>query len=184
MTLPDATGEGVRLLWLLRHAKAAADPPRSGNDHDRPLAPRGRRDATALGLRLASGELGFSGRELPAIALCSTARRTTETAERVTAALAVPIDRRRRLYYGAPADLLAEVWSMDDAVPAVLLVGHNPAIHTLALDVLSPDDAGRDAIGARGFPTCALAVCRLAGRRWRDVTEGTGRLAAFVAPPY
>ena len=46
--------KGSRTLWLLRHAKAVTDPPPGGSDFDRVLAPRGRRDATALG-RLFAG---------------------------------------------------------------------------------------------------------------------------------
>ena len=43
------TGLMPRTLWLLRHAKTVTDPPHGGTDFDRVLAPRGRRDATALG---------------------------------------------------------------------------------------------------------------------------------------
>ena len=49
-----AHAKGSRTLWLLRHAKAVTDPPPGGSDFDRVLAPRGRRDATALG-RLFAG---------------------------------------------------------------------------------------------------------------------------------
>ena len=44
-------------MWILRHAKAAAEPPAGGRDRDRPLTARGRRDAAALGARLAAGGL-------------------------------------------------------------------------------------------------------------------------------
>lgn len=185
MTASKAGGEGGRLLWLLRHAKAAPDPPPGGTDHDRPLAPRGRRDAAALGQRLGAGDLGFAGTDLPAVVLCSTAIRTTETAERVTSRIPVTIDRRRRLYYGSPADVLAELWTMDDLVRSVLVVGHNPTTHTLALDLLAPEDTGgRATLEARGFPTCALAVYRVGAARWRDVVAGTGTLVGYFTPPY
>jgi phosphohistidine phosphatase len=105
---------GGRLLWLLRHAKAAADPPAGGSDHERPLAPRGRRDAAALGLRLRAGDLGFGAAAQPDLLLASTATRTTETAAKVVASLGVPVDRRRRLYYGSPTEVLAEIRTLDD----------------------------------------------------------------------
>lgn len=174
-------GTDGRLLWLLRHAKAATDPPSGGTDHERPLAPRGRRDAAALGQRL--GSLGFSAGELPETVLCSTATRTTETAERVVAGLDAAVALSRRLYYGAPSDLLAEVQMVDDAVRSVMVVGHNPATHELAVAMLADEDTtGRQELET--FPTCALAVFRLPEPRWQDIEEGTATLAGFFTPPY
>ena len=51
--------KGSRTLWLLRHAKAVTDPPPGGSDFDRVLAPRGRRDATALGRLFAGPGVGL-----------------------------------------------------------------------------------------------------------------------------
>lgn len=171
------------LLWLLRHGKAAADPPAGGTDHDRPLAPRGRRDAAALGLRIRSGDLGFGAGATPQLLLASTAARTTETAERVAAAIGVPVDRRGRLYYGTTTDVLAEVRTLEDEVRSVMVVGHNPATHSLALELLSEDDdAGRAALGA--FPTCAVALFQAGVTRWRDLAQGTATLEGFARPPY
>ena len=70
-------------LWLLRHAKTVPDPPAGKTDHERPLAPRGRRDADALARRLEADRLGFKAADLPGLVLCSTAVRTVQTAERV-----------------------------------------------------------------------------------------------------
>src|SRR5580698_2894296 len=74
-----------RTLWLLRHAKAVADPPPGGDDFDRVLSPRGRRDAEALGRLIGpSGKgLGLGKIQLPAVAFVSPAARTTTTAELV-----------------------------------------------------------------------------------------------------
>ncbi len=81
---------GGRTLWLLRHAKTVTDPPPGGADFDRVLAPRGRRDATALGRLFAgSGEgLGPALKRAPRpqVALVSPAARTAATAELVLAA--------------------------------------------------------------------------------------------------
>jgi phosphohistidine phosphatase len=177
-------GHGAeRFLWLLRHAKTDPEPPRGGTDHDRLLVPRGRRDATALGLRLRAGDLGFGAGATPELVLTSTAARTTETGALVVAALGTPLERRRRLYYGSPTDLLAEVRSVDDEVRAVMVVGHNPAIRSLALELLAPDDrAGHEALAA--FPTCAVALLRVGVRRWRDLSYGEATLEGFARPPY
>ena len=65
---------GTRRLILLRHAKSDwPDVP----DRDRPLAKRGRRDAPKIGRWLR--EHGY----LPDIVICSDARRTRQTWDRV-----------------------------------------------------------------------------------------------------
>src|SRR5205807_6758594 len=69
----------VHTLMVLRHAKAAGEP--GVNDHERPLAGRGRRNATAVGQWLLTQGLA------PDRVLCSSSRRTRETWERVSAAL-------------------------------------------------------------------------------------------------
>ena len=67
-------------LILFRHAKAERDS-ESGDDFDRPLAPRGRSEAKAMGEQLAA--LGFR----PDLVLISPALRTRETWELAAEAL-------------------------------------------------------------------------------------------------
>ena len=95
-----------RTLWLLRHAKAVTDPPPGGSDHDRVLAPRGRRDASALG-RLFAGHGEGLGPDLkgvppPAVALVSPAARTAQTADLVLAHMAPPPEAASRRSSTAP----------------------------------------------------------------------------------
>jgi phosphohistidine phosphatase len=61
----------MKNLLLLRHAKSAW--PDGVEDHDRPLAERGRRDAPRMGAYMA--DVGIE----PNVALVSSARRTQET---------------------------------------------------------------------------------------------------------
>ena len=187
----DAADQPGRLLWVLRHAKAVADPPPGGTDHDRPLAPRGRRDAEALGRRLAAAadRLGFEPADLPRVVLCSTARRAAETAERVLAAglgaAGATPDLRHRLYQASPEEVLEEVRTVDDAVPSVMVVGHNPTLGRLVVAMIADDDEpGRRSLGEGAFPTCGLAVYRLPAGRWQDVAAGTGAMAGWWSPPY
>lgn len=166
------------IFWLLRHAKAV--PPTGGTDHERPLAPRGRRDADALGRRLCEDRLGLALADLPGLVLCSTATRAVQTAERVLANLTSPpqVDHRRALYGAPPEQVLDQVRTVDDGVGSVMVVGHNPTAHALAIAM------DRDKVAQRSFPTCALAVYRLPIDRWIDVAEGTGSLLGLFAPPY
>lgn len=173
-----STPGGSRTLWLLRHAKAAPGAPSGGADHDRPLTARGREDAAALGRLLPS-----LGHPLPEVVLTSTARRTVETAERVAMSLDVVPDRRRRLYYGSPDDVLDELGTVDAAARSVMVVGHNPTTHQLALELLGADDAsGRAALSS--FPTCGLAVLVVRDGDWGGLAPRTASLAEVRRPPY
>ena len=65
---------------------------------------------------------------------------------------------------------------------ALLLVGHNPGMHELALMLAgSGDDAGRKAL-ADNLPTSGLAIFDFAVDDWGDVAFRRGRLAKFVSP--
>lgn len=116
----------MKRFTLLRHAKSSwAD---SGlTDHDRPLAPRGLRDAPRMGRRLA--ELGLE----PALVLSSTATRARQTAELVAQALACPrIATDGTIYLASPATLLDVLMRQSDAIGELIVVGHNPGFTDFA----------------------------------------------------
>src|SRR5688500_18990110 len=87
----------MKTLLMLRHAKA--EPPDEGmSDRDRPLAPRGEKEAPQLGYWLRDQEL------MPAAILASSAARAKATAELVAAACAFPGEVRYydQLYMALP----------------------------------------------------------------------------------
>jgi phosphohistidine phosphatase len=181
----------VRTLWLLRHAKTVTEPPPGGTDFDRVLAPRGRRDAIALGELFAGhGEgLGaaFEGVPRPAVALVSPAARTSETAELVLGAMAEPASCRydQDLYGAEPDEVLAFVRSLPDEAAAAMVVGHNPTAYFLSQGLLSPRDKKGLSLAVRqGFPTCALGVYTFPVEHWADVTTRSATLVTLVVPPY
>src|SRR5580704_13222066 len=105
----------TRTLWLLRHAKTVTNPPAGGADFDRVLAPRGRRDGTALG-RLFAGKGEGLGPALktvprPKVALVSPAARTRATADLAFADMADPPEcfYYDGLYGADPDEVLAYV---------------------------------------------------------------------------
>jgi phosphohistidine phosphatase len=177
-----------RTLWLLRHAKAVADPPDGGDDFDRVLAPRGRRDAEALGRLFAQHGTGFSlgGEPLPQVAFVSPAARTMATADLVLDGVAPPPRRTSPadLYGGDPEAVLNHLRRLDDGVTSAMVVGHNPVAQWLALELLHIDDEGRDEIVRRGFPTCALGIYRLEVARWADVKGQCAVLFDLLTPPF
>jgi phosphohistidine phosphatase len=163
----------VHTLYLLRHAKSSWAEPTLA-DSERPLAPRGRRDAT-----LVAEHLRRIGCE-PELVLCSPAVRTRETLELVRPALGGPrVMLEGELYAASPDELLARIRLVPDAVASVLLVGHNPGLHELALTLASTGDE-LERLEAK-FPTAALATLALAGS-WSRLAPAEAKLAAYVVP--
>jgi phosphohistidine phosphatase len=156
-----------RHLLLLRHAKSSWDDP-SLADHDRPLAPRGRKAATLI-----RAHLRRSGIEMSLI-LCSSARRTVQTLELVAPGGEVAIEDE---LYGASADgLLTRLREVPDHDSAVMLIGHNPAMQDLAAGL-----AAGAGLGEQKFPTAALATLAFTGL-WRELDWGSADLIEFVRP--
>jgi phosphohistidine phosphatase len=169
----------MRQLLLLRHAKSSWDDA-STPDRDRPLNPRGRRSAAIM--RQAMNDLGL----VPDVVLVSTARRTMETLEALEpwddTPLVEPMDS---LYLANPIQLTAALHTVAETVRSVLLIGHNPGMHDLALSLVGPKlfastSQAEQALVA-GFPTGALAEFVIAGSWW-ELREGGGRLVRFLTP--
>ncbi|HEV3228297.1 MAG TPA: histidine phosphatase family protein [Solirubrobacteraceae bacterium] len=157
-------------LFLLRHAKSSWEDP-GLDDHERPLAPRGRRAAMAM-----AGHLARAGVE-PELVLCSTARRARETLERLSPGGEVLIESE--LYGASPTQLIERLRRVPDAVDSVMLIGHNPAMQSLAIS-LAVAGGERERV-ERKFPTGALATLVFHGG-WGELQPGSAELVAFVRP--
>ena len=179
-----------RTLWLLRHAKTETDPPTGGTDFDRVLAPRGRRDAKALGRVFAAGhaELGVPRSvPLPGVALVSPAARTAATADLVLAGLAAPPEIRleKELYTAEPEEVVDLVRTLPDEVASAMVVGHNPTAHELSQGLIASDDKkGLGLAARRAFPTCALGIYRFRVEHWDEVVLRGAKLLSLLVPPY
>ena len=163
-------------LIVMRHAQAGELP--GGPDSERALRERGRRDAGAAGRWLRGN--GF----VPEAVICSSARRTRQTWQYLSAELgpgggpgpgagpgpACTADPR--LYRADVADLLEIIAETAAPVASLMYIGHNPAAAQLAADLTEarPD-----------FPAAAIAVIDLAGP-WADIAPGAGELVATWIP--
>jgi phosphohistidine phosphatase len=164
----------MKRLYLLRHAKSSWDHPGLA-DHDRPLAPRGRRAAKLIAEHLRRKGIA------PALVLCSSAQRTRETLERIAPALGekVPVQIERELYAASEHRLLKRVRAVEESVESLMLIGHNPGVEQLALSLAASGE--KLAAVRRKYPTGALATLEFAGR-WRELGSGRAELADFVTP--
>jgi phosphohistidine phosphatase len=170
----EARMPGTKRLFVLRHAKSSWDDP-GLDDHERPLAPRGRRACAGMAEHIRTAGIA------PDVVLCSTARRTRETLEGVDP----PGERliEDALYSASAQDLLDRLHRLPDDVGSVMLIGHNPAVQMLVLRLARRDDeqqSGRAAV-ERKFPTGALAALTFECD-WEELGPGSARLAAFLRP--
>jgi phosphohistidine phosphatase len=166
----------MRTLYLLRHAKSASDEA-SLEDHDRPLAPRGRRAARAMAGHFRELEAD------PELILCSSSVRTRETLDLLMPGFAATplLAIERGLYLAGAESMLARLRRVEDRVGRVLLLGHNPGLHELALLLAQGGPAKLRGQLARKFPTAALATYRVEAG-WSELAPETARLAAYVTP--
>jgi phosphohistidine phosphatase len=162
-----------RRLVLIRHAKSADGP----IDIERPLAPRGRRDAPAIGRFLHDASI------VPDLVVVSPATRAGQTWKAVRRALPeVRASVDERIYDNTVEALLAVVHGTDAEVRTLGLVGHNPSFEELAgaLDDGSGDTDARRRMHEK-FPTSAVAVFAVP-TAWADVQPATATLTAFEVP--
>jgi len=165
----------MHTLYLLRHAKSSWSDP-ALPDRERPLAPRGRRDAKRVAEHLV--RLGVE----PGLVLCSAAVRTRETLQLVRPALGATtsVVLEDELYAAAADTLLERLRAVPDGVASVLLIGHNPGLQDLALLLAS---AGEELAPLEAkFPTAALATLAVPKAGWSELSPGDAVLAAFVTP--
>lgn len=167
----------LRRLLLLRHAKSSWDEP-GLTDHQRPLAPRGRRAARDVGLFIRSQGL------LPQRIIASDSCRTRQTAEIVFAdpAQRPPIAWLSALYLASARQILALIGQQEDEAASLLVLGHEPGMGVLANELAAFGDDGERAAMAAKFPTAALAVIAFRAERWRHIAAGEGQLIRFVRP--
>jgi phosphohistidine phosphatase len=152
----------MRRLILFRHAKTEARSD-DGDDFSRRLIERGRKEAAVMAQVLA--EAGF----LPDLALVSPATRARETWDQM--AVVFPrarLELRKDLYDATPEELAAEAETDVEGADTVIIVGHNPGLQELAVNLLIDNGGSHHDIErlSAGFPTCAAAVFTLdaAGR--------------------
>ena len=159
-------------LVLIRHAKSAEGP----RDIERPLAPRGERDARAIAAVLLNAKV------VPDRVIVSPAQRARQTWQGVQAGLPEAIDLviDDRIYDDGVDALLEVIREVPSSVRTVALVGHNPSFEDLAheLDDGAGDDAARREM-QRKFPTSAVAVFEPSGA-WSEVAPRSATLRLFA----
>ena len=148
----------MRRVYLLRHAKSSWKHPELA-DRDRPLAGRGKRAAKAIAKHMRAQELE------PELVLCSTAgARGDARADRARARAQAGAGRRASCTARVPTICSRACAACPTMSGSVLVIGHNPGIHELALELAgsAPELTGK-------FPTAALATLAFHGSAWGEL---------------
>jgi phosphohistidine phosphatase len=166
----------MRRLMLLRHAKTERAQP-GERDRDRKLTKRGRSDAPLIGAYMVRHGL------VPDLALVSSATRAQETWALIANCFATaPAAINEERIYNADPQRLMELLTETEAAKSLIVVGHNPGLHDLAVQLIASGDVeARERIG-EGLPTSGLVVIDLAFDDWSRLHPHAGRLERFVSP--
>lgn len=164
-------------LVLLRHAKAEHGG--SLDDHLRPLALTGRKQASQVGTGLQAAGL------VPDLVLVSSSVRTRQTWDLVRAALGVPAEAARfsdEVYSAGVRSLLGLLREIEESAGTVLVVGHEPTVSQTAAALAAPDSDESALARVRvGVPTAAYSVLEIAGP-WATLEPDAARLLRVVSP--
>ena len=163
----------MHTLHLLRHAKSSWDD--DEDDHRRTLDKRGREAAALVGKTLpkVAGDLD--------LVLCSTALRARETAELALRGYkpAPRILYEEGLYLATSAMLLQRLRQLDEKNETVIVIGHNPGLHELAIALATPGSPGFSTLANGKFPTGVRVSFAIAGS-WAEIDGTRHKLVDYV----
>lgn len=160
----------MKELLVIRHGKSSWDNP-DLDDHERPLAKRGRKAAPTMGARLRECDA------VPQRMVTSDALRARETATGVAEAAGVgadAVDHEPRLYTADAATVLAVVRDLDDRFERIAIVGHNPALHEFVHRI--------GELRVDKLPTAAVVHLRFAVSGWSAVDWGSAEVVDYDYP--
>ena len=168
----------MRRLYLMRHGKAQAGMPPGGGDLERALVGRGRKESQWM------GAFCRDQAQPPTLILCSPSRRTVETCDAFCEGFGEGLPRRvvDGIYMGSPSSLLYAVAEAGGSEGGVLVIGHNPGIHALALALGGRGPGPAYAQLSSRFPTAALAVLETGIDDWAALRAGSAQLVSFKIP--
>lgn len=153
-----------REIILLRHAHADNAASAAANDTDRGLSGRGISEARDAGHWLREHHA------LPALVLCSPARRARQTLAEALGDVAAQDEQR---IYDATAGELASLVDEHVDTPRLMLVGHNPGFETLVALLVTGQSGD-----FRGVPPGGVVWLELDGL----AEPGSAVLKAFWSP--
>ena len=160
----------MKTIHLIRHAKSSWSHPQL-SDVDRPLNNRGQRACRIMAQPILNAGCGFEH------VFCSVAKRTQLTIEGLSDSIPdmdITWHMEEALYTFSWEHLYGWVHRLDDAMDAVVILGHNPAITDFC------NEMGNTYIP--NVPTCGYAQLVFPISSWRELSTGSGKLVTFLTP--
>ena len=162
----------MKRLMILRHAQTA--PAGEGGDRERKLTPQGLEDARMR------GETMKAKNYVPDFILCSPVTRTRQTLDQIAATLGkIQTEFQKVIYEGGYDEILSLVRSVDDSCMALLVVGHNPAIHQFAASMAREDHDLMNSLSS-GYAPATLTVLDVPRASWADLQPGENSIIDLI----
>ncbi|MEL6717517.1 MAG: histidine phosphatase family protein [Bacteroidota bacterium] len=158
----------MKTLYFIRHAKSSWDDP-SLRDFDRPLNPRGKRDAPKMANYL--NDLKIQ----PDLIISSPAKRAQSTARIFQKTLGnPPLQLERDIYEANVFDVFRIIQEIEEEHSVVFIFGHNPTFTSIA------NQFTEELI--MNVPTCGIAKIESNIDSWKNFSRTEGKLTAFYYP--
>ena len=157
-----------KTIYITRHAKS--DWHVGASDYNRPLNPRGSKDAPRMGKHLCSK--GF----VPELIISSPANRAISTARLIAHEVGYNLDRiiEEESAYNAPyQNHVAILSSIPDSISSVMLFAHNPGLSYL-VEYLTDESIE--------LKTCCIACVELEVESWSALHASTCTLKEYISP--
>lgn len=158
-------------IILFRHGKSDWDAD-YGHDHERPVAKRGIKAAKQMGSLLAKSK------QLPDLAICSTALRARQTLELASRKGKWDVETHYTdlLYEASTHDIITMLHDHNHSASCIMLVGHEPTWSNLAVRLIGG--------GSVRFPTAAMAKIDFYFNDWRGLDSSSGQLQWLLQPRF
>jgi phosphohistidine phosphatase len=168
----------MKTVTLFRHAKSGQKNDPNIDDFDRPLANRGLKNAPRMGMAMRDLKLR------PNLVLCSPSARTRQTYALAAAqAWDNPPQLRfdERLYEASASTIMNILRDVQADVAHIMIVGHNPELHELALELVQPGQASTAGFADK-FVTAGTASFTFDIDDWKELAAHSGKLRLYTTP--
>jgi phosphohistidine phosphatase len=160
----------LKTLLIIRHAKS--DQSFFGNDFERPLNERGKKDAPEMAKRLLDKHINIDA------FVASPAKRAKKTAELFCETYKQKIEDIifiSALYHAPAREFYEVIKTLDDTLDTVAIFAHNPGISYFVNELVSNTRVDN-------MPTCAIFAIQVNIDHWKDFAKSKKELLFFDYP--
>lgn len=160
----------LKTLLIIRHAKS--DQSFFGNDFERPLNERGKKDAPEMAKRVLDRNIAIDS------FVASPAKRAKKTAELFSETYkqkAEDINFISALYHAPAREFYEVIKTLDDGLNTVAIFAHNPGITYFVNDLVAD-------VRIDNMPTCAVFAVQTDISQWKDFAKAKKEFLFFDYP--